>query len=155
MLVFIAVWAFLEFQTVGSILQLQCTGFSLWWLLLLWVLGCVGFSSCGSQVLEQRLNSCSTWAWLLCSLWQLPGSGLHLLHWQVGSSPVSHQGSPRCLSNHPDFYSSQAASSVLKCSLELHAMLNVRKGSMILENARLIKVKWATLLQAFSEPLLC
>ena len=40
------------------------TGFSLWWLLLLWSLGsrCMGFSSCGSQALEHRLSSCGTWA---------------------------------------------------------------------------------------------
>ena len=27
-----------------------------------WALGCVGFSSCGFQALELRLNSCGTWA---------------------------------------------------------------------------------------------
>ena len=26
-----------------------------------WALGCVGFSSCGSQALELRLNGCGTW----------------------------------------------------------------------------------------------
>ena len=42
-------------------LQLWCSGFSLWWLLLLQseALGRMGFSSCGSQTLEHRLNSCS------------------------------------------------------------------------------------------------
>ena len=71
-----------------------------------------------------------------------------------GFFPSEPPGKPKVsVSNHPDFYSSQAGRSVLKCFLELHAMLNVRKGSMILENAGLIKVKWASLLQVFSEPL--
>ena len=35
-----------------------------------------GLSSCGSQTLEHRLNSCGTWAQLLCGMWDLPGSGI-------------------------------------------------------------------------------
>ena len=40
--------------------SLQCTGFSLRWLLLLQSMGsrCPGFRSCGSQALEHRLSSC-------------------------------------------------------------------------------------------------
>ena len=42
--------------------SLQCAGFSLWWLLLLWSTGSVvaarGLSSCGSWALEHRLSSC-------------------------------------------------------------------------------------------------
>ena len=38
--------------------------------------GCEGFSSCGSQALEHRLNSCGTQPKLLCSIWDLPGSGI-------------------------------------------------------------------------------
>ena len=39
-------------------------------------LGSVGFSSCSSQSVEHRLNSCGAWAQLLCSRWGLPGSGI-------------------------------------------------------------------------------
>ena len=59
-------------------LRLCWEGFSLWWLLLLCskALGCTGFSSCSSQGLELRLSSYSVWAQLLCSMWDLPGSGI-------------------------------------------------------------------------------
>ena len=52
-------------------------GFSLPWLLLLRSLGyrACGLSSSSSQVLEHRLNSCAQ-AFLLRSLWNLPGSGV-------------------------------------------------------------------------------
>ena len=33
-------------------------------------------SSCGSRALECRLSSCGAWAWLLHSMWDLPGPGL-------------------------------------------------------------------------------
>ena len=48
----------------GGYSLLPCTGFSLWWLLLLQSTGsrCVGFSSCGTQTLECRLSSCGTQA---------------------------------------------------------------------------------------------
>ena len=57
---------------------LQYAGFSLWWLLLLWSTGSrhMGFSSCGSQVLERRLSSCGTQAQLLRGMWDLPRSGI-------------------------------------------------------------------------------
>ena len=46
----------------GGYSSLWCTGFSLWWLLLLRSTGfrCVGFSGCGSRALERRLSSCGT-----------------------------------------------------------------------------------------------
>ena len=52
-----------------------------------------GLSSCGSQVLESRLNSCGEWAQLLCGIWELPRSRSNqcLLHWQVEFLPLSHQ----------------------------------------------------------------
>ena len=40
-----------------------------------WAVGCLGFSSCGSWALEHRLSSCSTWAQLPRSMWDLLGSG--------------------------------------------------------------------------------
>ena len=48
----------------GAALYFQCTGFLLRWLLWLQALGRTSFSSCGEQ------------AWLLCSMWDLPGSGV-------------------------------------------------------------------------------
>ena len=45
---------------------LRCEGFLLQWLLLL--------QSTGSRV--HGLGSCSTWAQLLCGMWDLPGSGI-------------------------------------------------------------------------------
>ena len=76
-LVFVAAWAFLQLWGAEATLQLQCTGFSLRWLLLLRSTGnrTCGFSSCNSQFLKHSLNSCGSWAQLLCSLWSLPGSG--------------------------------------------------------------------------------
>ena len=70
-----------------------CAGFSLQWLLLLrstgsrhagfsscgtWasVVVAHGVSSCGSWALEHRLSSCGARAYLLCSMWDLPGPGL-------------------------------------------------------------------------------
>ena len=46
----------------GGCSSLQCTGFSLRWLLLLWSTGSrhVAFSSCGSWALECRLSSCGS-----------------------------------------------------------------------------------------------
>ena len=35
-----------------------------------------GLSSCGSQALESRLSSCGARAYLLCSMWNLPGPGI-------------------------------------------------------------------------------
>ena len=57
---------------------LQCTGFSLRWLLLLQSMGSrhTGLSSCGLLAVERRLSSCGTWAQLLRSMWDLPSPGL-------------------------------------------------------------------------------
>ena len=64
---------------------LRCTGFPLWWLLLLCGTGCRcagsvvvarGLSSCGLQALECRLSSCGARAQLLRGMWDLPGPGL-------------------------------------------------------------------------------
>ena len=81
-----------------GLLFLVVHGLLLWWLLLLWSSKRVGFSSWGSRPLEHKFNSCGSWAYLLCSTWDLPGSGLNprLLHCQVDSLPLSHQGSPSC-----------------------------------------------------------
>ena len=36
----------------------------------------LGVNSCGSRTLEHRLGSCGMLAQLLCSIWDLPGSGI-------------------------------------------------------------------------------
>ena len=49
-----------------------CSGFSCG----AWALGCLGFSSCSSRVLEQSLRTCGAQAWLLHGMWNLPRSGI-------------------------------------------------------------------------------
>ena len=53
----------------GATLCLQCMGFSLQWPFLLGSIGsrCMGFSGC------------STWAQLLCGIWDLPGPGIEVV----------------------------------------------------------------------------
>ena len=62
----------------GGYSSLQCTGCSLWWLLLLQSPGSrrAGFSSCGSRALERRLSSCGAQAQLLHGMWDLPRPGM-------------------------------------------------------------------------------
>ena len=57
---------------------------------------CGGLFCCRAWPLMHRLSSCGSWAYLLCSMWNLleQGSNPCLLHWQVDSLPLSHQGSP-------------------------------------------------------------
>ena len=63
-------------EASGGYSSLRCVGFSLQWLLL-WSTGSrhAGFSSCGSQALENRLSSRGLRAWLLRGMWDLPGPG--------------------------------------------------------------------------------
>ena len=56
--------------------KLQCMSFSWQWLLFLLARGHVGFSSCGTLVLEHRLSSCGARAQLLYGRWDLSGSGM-------------------------------------------------------------------------------
>ena len=37
--------------------------------------GHMALSGCGSHALEHRLRSCGAWAYFLCDMWDLPGSG--------------------------------------------------------------------------------
>ena len=80
---------FLYLWQVEATLYLQCTGFSLQWLLLLQIIG-AGHS--GSIVVVLRL-SCPT----ACGIVPFPDQGLNLcpLYWQVDSLPLDHQGSSR------------------------------------------------------------
>ena len=59
-------------------------------------LGCAGFSSCGCWALQCRLNSCGTGVSCSAACGISPDRGLNLslLHWQVDSFPLNHQGSP-------------------------------------------------------------
>ena len=54
--------------------------------------GCTGLGSRSSWALEHRLNSCGTRAW--CGIFPDQGSNPCLLHFQVDSLLLSHQGSP-------------------------------------------------------------
>ena len=67
--VFVAVRGLSLVVSSGGYSSLWCTGFSLWWLLLLRSMGsrrgasvvvARGLSSCGSQALEHRLSSCGS-----------------------------------------------------------------------------------------------
>ena len=62
--VFIAVHGLSLVVVSGGYSSLQCTGFSLCWLLQLLSTGCrrVDFSICSSQALELRLHNCGPWA---------------------------------------------------------------------------------------------
>ena len=85
---------------VGDYSSLQCSGFSLGWLLLL---QSTGSRHTGPVVVVHRF-SCFT----ACGIFPDQGWNPGLLHWQVESLPVSHQGSPRSV-----FLISLSESSVL------------------------------------------
>ena len=82
----------------GGYSSLQCTGFSLRWLLSLQSTGsgARGLSSCGSRALERRLSSCGARASLLRGMWDLPGPGLEPMSPALadGFLTTDHQGSP-------------------------------------------------------------
>ena len=102
-----AVWAFLQLWRVRATLQLQCTGFSLQWLLLSQIassraLRLQQLQQVGSVVVVPGLWGTGYIVaahWLSCSpaCRILLDQGLNpcLLHWQVESLPLSHQGSPK------------------------------------------------------------
>ena len=97
-LVFTAVWAFLQLQRAGATLQLRCSGFSVQKLLLLRSTGSRAhklsssaprLQSTGSIVVAQEFS-----CFAACGTFPDQGSNLCPLLWQVGSSSLSHQGSP-------------------------------------------------------------
>ena len=55
-----------------------------------------GFSCCSFWAPEHRLSSHGAWAQVRLFMWNLPRSEIKpcLLHWQMDSLPLSHQGSP-------------------------------------------------------------
>ena len=80
---FVVVWGLPLVALSGGYSSFQCTGicgssFCRARALGAWasvVIVC-GLSSCDSWALEHRLNSCGTWAQLLCSRWNLTGPGI-------------------------------------------------------------------------------
>ena len=88
--IFGCVWVFVAARGLslvmvsGGYFSLQCTGFSLQWLLLLWSMGSVvaacGLYSAGSVVVVHRL-SCS----VAYGIFPDQGSNTCLLHWQADS----------------------------------------------------------------------
>ena len=91
--VFVAAWAFLQLWLAGATLQLQSPGSRAHWLQQLWHVGSVvvasRLQSTGSVVGVHKL-SCSA----ACGIFLDHRLNPCLLHWQVDSLPLSHQGSP-------------------------------------------------------------
>ena len=98
--VFLAVLIFIAVPRLSLVMasrdcfSLECTGFSLWWLLLLWLVDSI----------EHRLSSAGTQAQMLRGMWTRDGPLMDLLgqrwnlcplHWQVDSQPLDHQRSPK------------------------------------------------------------
>ena len=70
-----------------------------------------GLRGTGSTVVRHRL-SCSE----ACEIFPDQGSNLCLLHWQVYSLPLSHQGSPQMLDLYGDFYQEQKVKCGWQCT---------------------------------------
>ena len=85
----------------GEQLLSSCAGFSLRWFLLLWSTGSRSLGSVVAACGLQSTGSGVVWYVLSCSeaCGLFPGQGLnsYLLHWQVDSLPLNHQGSPAFL----------------------------------------------------------
>ena len=66
----------------GGYSSLQCSGFSLQWLHLLWSIGSKGrgLSSYGLQNLQHWLSSCGAQAQLLHGTWDLSGPGIEPMY---------------------------------------------------------------------------
>ena len=90
---------------VWTFLQSRCTGFSLWWLLVLWSTGSRrgAFSDCSVQAQQLQLPSSRGQAPLVMHEFSCPAAGgvfpdegwnPGLLPWQADSLPWCHQGSP-------------------------------------------------------------
>ena len=89
---------------MGATLQTWCTGLSSQWLpcCRAWALG---MQASEAVALERRLSSCGTWPELLCSTWDLPGSGIKSVSPALAGRfflflfflPLSHQGNPYTL----------------------------------------------------------
>ena len=91
--VFIAVWSFSSCGERGLLSicawASHCGGFSCCGPQ---ALGWPGFSSCSSQALEHRFNSCGTWVSCseACGIFSYQGSNPCLLHWQMDCLPLCY-----------------------------------------------------------------
>ena len=113
--VFVTTWRLPLALVSWGYSSLQCTGFSLLWLLLFWSTGSrhAGFSSCNTQaqylclqaqylclassvLVSCRLSHRGAWAQLLQSHGIFLDQGLNLcpMHWQANSHPLFYEGSP-------------------------------------------------------------
>ena len=94
-------WLFSSWDESG--LPSSCSeGFSLMWLLLL---QSMGPRARGLSIAAPRLNSCAHRLLCLCcseacGIFSDQGSNPYLLHWEVDSLLLSHQGSPAQCLNH-------------------------------------------------------
>ena len=84
-------------------------------------LGHVGFSSCGPQALEHSLYSCDARASLLCSMWDLPESGIELVSPALAGRFSTTEPPGKCLS---DFLMSEGPYSTPRV-YGLHRFLNM------------------------------
>ena len=85
-LVFVAALGLSLVEASGGHSSLQCTGFSLRWLLLL---RSTGSRHAGSVVVVHGFHRSAA-----CGIFPDQGSNPCLLHWQADSQPLRHQGSP-------------------------------------------------------------
>ena len=107
--VFTAAWVFLQLWLVGTTLQLRYVGFSLQWLLFLWITSSRAHGL-SSIVVVDRL-SCPA----ACGIFPDQGLNSCLLYWLADSLPLSHQGSPFC-----SLLTSLAAFSQSSTKISLH-----------------------------------
>ena len=87
--VFVAACGLSLVAVSGGYSSLWCVHFSLRWLLLLWSMG----SRRAGSVAAAHGLSCSA----ACGIFLDQGSNPCPLHWQAGSQPLRHQGSPHIL----------------------------------------------------------
>ena len=117
--------------------SLQCMGFSLWWLLLLWSTGSrrTGFSTCSARAQQlwrmalEHAGSVVVAHGLSCSgaCGIFPDLGLNPcpLHWQVDSYLLYHQGSPTYCFQYSVPFSLSALSCIsVTCVLNLLQLLH-------------------------------
>ena len=96
--VFVAVQAFLKFRWAGAALSswgALASHYSGFFLLRSTGSRAYGLSSCSSRAPEHRLNSCGAEAWLVHSMWDLPGSEIASRSSALagGFFTTEHQGS--------------------------------------------------------------
>ena len=88
-----------------------------------------GFSCCSFWAPEHRFSSHGAWAQVRLCTWDLPRSEIKpcLLHWQMDSLPLSHQGSPQVSS----YLTAATAKSLQSCLTVCNPIDGSRPGSPV------------------------